>query len=212
MPQGFDVQIRRKVETARLGWPEPGAAGARGMDEGFGGNRAYSDLRSLPWKEARRVLAREQALMARISVSDDPETEYDEITDELYEDSEGLYGLDVGVAATVVALSAARCVPFSSCNGGSFGGCHHELYPLVAFYARPAHVDLLVAAAEEANSGLEHGPRGCLVAFARNIEASVSFAAALIARRSYFQKLRLGLPPTLTRDEVKSSSNQLTLL
>jgi hypothetical protein len=62
---------------------------------------------------------------------------YEIITEELYENESWLFGLDIGVASTVIALSAARCVPFSSCNGGAYGGSHHEFHLVVAFYARP---------------------------------------------------------------------------
>ncbi len=53
----------------------------------------------------------------------------------LYESDEGLFGLDIGVASAVIALSAARCIPCSSCNGGAYGGSHQERHPVIAFYA-----------------------------------------------------------------------------
>jgi hypothetical protein len=211
MPKSFDVEICRKVELEKLGWPAPGAAGAEGMDSGFGGNRAYSDLRSFGWRDARRVLDKEQALIARISASDDPEGEYDEIADELYEDDEGLYGLDLGVAAAVVALSAARCIPFSSCNGGAFGEGHLELYPLVAFYARTAHLEALLAAAEDAGCGLENGSNGCLVIFAGNIESLQSFAAGMIKRAPVLRGLHQRTTRSTQMSEA-SSDQQLKLL
>ena len=149
--------------------------------------------------------------MARIKASDDPEVEYDEIADELYEDDEGLYGLDLGVAGAVAALSAARCIPFSSCNGGAFGGRHLELYPLVAFYAREAHLQALLTAAEEAGCGLENGNNGCLVVFAGDVEALPNFATALIKRSSAFRALKLKSPPE-RKGSGRSSHKQLNLL
>lgn len=210
MPKSFDVEICRNVEVEKLGWPAPGAAGAEGMDSGFGGNRAYNDLRSFGWREARRVLDKELALITRISASDDPEVEYDEINDDFYEDDEGLYGLDLGVAAAVVALSAARCIPFSSCNGGAFGGGHLELHPLVAFYARPAHLETLLSAADEAGCGLENGSNGCLVIFAGSIEALRTFAAGMISRSSILRGLDLRAS-NLTQTPAASLDQQFKL-
>jgi hypothetical protein len=134
-PPKFDIQLARNLPAAGLSWPEPGEAID---DSGLGGNRQYNDLRRLSWAEARRVYELETDVIARLEASDDSEDEWAAIEDELYEEPDDhLYGLDPGVASTVVALSAARCLPFSSCNAGAFGGHHYEIYPIVAFYARP---------------------------------------------------------------------------
>ncbi len=87
--------------------------------------RQYAYLRRLPWSYAKRVYDLETQIIGRLEGAGDPEEEIDQIEDELYEeDADHLYGLDLGVASTVVALSAARCLPFSSCNAGAFGGSH----------------------------------------------------------------------------------------
>jgi hypothetical protein len=122
-----------------------------------------------------------------------------------------MYGLALGVASSVIALSAARCVPFSSCNAGAFGGHHHEAYPVVAFHARPAHVDLLLECAKEAGCGLEHGSNGCIVLYAREIESLRRFAAEVIQRRSAFRKLRLRAPRANRNSCDETPADQLTL-
>ena len=125
----FDVQIERNVDINSLSWPEPGEA----MDEGYlGGNRSYIDLRYLSWKEALRVYELEEEYIKLILTSSDSDIEYEKIEeDEIHTDSVGIFGLDIGVASSVCALSAARCIPFSSCNAGAFGGFHKEIpdYP-----------------------------------------------------------------------------------
>lgn len=114
-----------------------------------------------------------------------------------YDDSEvDLYGLDIGVASTVIALSAARCVPFSSCNGGTFGGNHHEAHPVVAFYAKPGTANLLLAIANEADIGIENGEYGCLVLFSDDVQKFPLFAGAMIHSRKEFNTLRLSPPRT----------------
>lgn len=191
MSRTFDVEITRNLASEHLGWPEPGEAGWSGEDAGFGGNRCYCDLRGMRWSEVRRVYEYERDLINRITENDDPEEEYLRLEDEQYDDPDGIYGLDLGVASSVVALSAARCVPFSSCNAGAFGGSHNEAYPLVAFYARPAHVDLLLECAQEAECGLDAGRSGSAILYACNIEPLRRFALEAMKRSSAFRKIRL---------------------
>ena len=185
----FDVQIERHIDPERLSWPEPGAA----MDDtGLGGNRCYEDLRRLPWCEARRVYAFEDKCIERILNSTHAEKEYESIIAELADDLDtiGLFGLDIGVASAVLALSSARCIPFTSCNAGAFGGNHAEECPMVAFYAKVPSIPLLLECAEEAETGLVNAELGSLVTYADDIRKMRGFAKAIIERSSAFRKLR----------------------
>jgi hypothetical protein len=188
--KNFDVEIVRSISGRAVSWPEPGAATD---DGGLGGNRQYMDLRRLPWSEAIRVHEFEGEIIARIAGADDPEAEYLAIEAEWDEEPPELYGLDIGVASTVVALSSVRCIPFSSCNAGSFGGHHNECYPLVAFHARRYMLDLLLECAVAGDVGLEIGDMGILVAYASNVGSMMAFANALIQRRRDFRALRVSL-------------------
>lgn len=210
MIRTFDINVDRNLCLDALGWPEHGEAGPSGEDAGFGGNRSYTDLRRMPWSEAHRIYAYESDLIARISSAEDPDDEYYVVEDELYEDPEGILGLDIGVASAVVALSAARCIPFSSCNAGAFGGDHHETYPLVAFYARPAHAPLLIKYATKTDCGLENGSRGCVVLYAANVENIRKFAAEVISQSNEFGRLNLSIPRNLK--QPSEGTRQLKLL
>lgn len=204
----FDVEIERSIEPEHLAWPEPGEA----MDESsLGCNRNYVDLRRLPWLEARRVYSVEEKIFARIEASQDPDKEYELVVEELYEDPYDIYGLDIGVASAVVALSAARCVPFSSCNGGAFGGSHHESHPVVAFFAQPETTPLLLECAEEANSGLSMGKFGNLVVYADDIRNMRAFAHALFKRRSNIRKLRFSANSRKRKQPDSQDQKQLNL-
>ncbi len=195
----FDVEISRSVTLDTLSWPSPGDASD---ESGLGCNREYCDLRRMPWSEAKRALVLEERLLARLASAPDIQEELEKIEEELIEGPEGLYGLDVGVASVVVALSAARCIPFSSCNGGALGDGHHnEQYPLVAFYARPLIAEVILRCAELANVGIhDHG--GCLVAYADSVEGMIHFARELTSARSTFRKVRLRKPKSSTKLEV----------
>ena len=205
----FDIEVERSVALERLFWPEPGEA----MDErSLGCNRSYLDLRRLPWREAKRVYFEEGEYISRIEDSPNPDAEYDRIQDELYEDPEGLYGLDIGVASTVAALSAARCIPFSSCNGGAFGGSHHEVHPLVALFARPEAISLLLECAERTEAGLSLAGMGGLIVYADDIRNMRNFARAIIARSTAFRHLRFSRGRGRNGRRASKDHKQLALL
>jgi hypothetical protein len=148
--------------------------------------------------------------MTRLEAADDADEEYDLLQDELYEDPDpNLYGLDLGIAAAVIGLSAAKCVPASSCNAGTFGGSHHELYPLVAFYARKETVVHLLSCAEEAEIGLEGTDYGAIVAYADGVPAMRRFAASLIRSSSLFNSIEFSKPRT--RKKAVGASPQAKL-
>ena len=182
--QKFDIEIRRGVDPSKLGWPTNDQTGS---DSGFGCNRAYEDLTGRSWVDARTVFELERDLISKI------ESEYESLDEESFESellNAEMYldGLDLGVAATVIALSAVGCVPFSSCNAGAFGGDHQERYPLVAYYAPSNAVELILSAAAEAEIGLDGGDY--LVAYADDIRKLSAFAWALIKRAATFNALR----------------------
>jgi hypothetical protein len=204
----FDVEVSRQVRIADLGWPEPSEAAD---ESGLGCNRAYTDLRRLSWTDAKSALADEAQLIARIVNAADPEDEYSTIEDEYDESEVDLYGLDIGVASTVVGLSAARCVPFSSCNAGIFGGNHHEAYPVVAFYAKPETANLLLAIANEVDIGIENDGYGSLVMFSDDIRKFPMFADAMIRRRKEFNALRLSAPRVSKPSAKPEESGQYEL-
>jgi len=180
----FEVEIAQKVDVRGLDWP---ARGEAGNGTGLGCNRMYMDLRRLTWADARRVLSLETDLIARIEAAYTGEEDA-ALEEELLECEKYLYGLDLGVASAVASLSAAKCIPFGSCNAGAFGGGHQEQCPLVAFYA-PAHtVELLIASAEEAGIGLEGNKY--LVAYSDDIHKLGRFAWSLISRSSLFTAQR----------------------
>lgn len=187
----FEVELSREIRIGELGWPEPGEATS---DSGLGFNRAYMDLRRISWTEARAILAEEAQLIARLERAEDIEEEWSVIEEEFDLSGTPLYGLDIGVASTVLALSAARCVPFSSCNGGVFGGKHHEVYPVVAFYAKPETANLLLSVATEVEVGIENNGYGSLVMFTDDIRKFPTCANAVISRRKEFNTLRLSPP------------------
>lgn len=191
----FGVEIVRQIDSARLSWPEPGEA----MDDrNPGGNRRYIDLRNLSWAVARRVIEMEQGCISRIETAQDPgeigstiaEAMEDQLEwEDLLEEVGPVAALDVGVASTTAALSAAGCIPITSCNAGAYGGWHYEEHPLVVFYARPEAAPLLMECAETARVGLEIDDElhHTLIVYADDIRKMCDFAKALSQRSVEFR-------------------------
>jgi hypothetical protein len=189
----FGIEIRRNVDAARLGWPKPDEAR---NDSGLGCNREYIDLRRRSWADAKRVYALERTLIARLENGTDVEEELAAIEEELYEDpGDDLFGLDLGVASSVICLSAAGCVTFASCNAGAFGGRHHERYPLVAFFARPQMIAHIDEATGKAGIGLENSASGHLIAYANDIRDMRRFAKELIKNARRFAAINVRTTP-----------------
>lgn len=129
-------------------------------------------------------------MIARIEAASDPEKECDAIDEELSEDDEGLFGLDLGVAATVAALSASHCIPFASCNAGTYGGHHWESHPLVVFFAREKQILLLLEAAAESGIGLENdADEGGVLAYSDDVRRLRDFAERLLVRAVQFDEI-----------------------
>lgn len=184
----FHVEIERNINVDALGWPERGTAGG----DGLRCNRLYTDLRGRSWRQALEVLDLEDRFLSTLQSDSDFEANLERVTrelEELYDDGdEAIFGLDLGVAACVIALSAARCIPFSSCNGGALGDMHQERYPLVAFFAMRAWLPALMSMAEEASVGLVNSGDGLVVY--GEILNMLTFARIVTRRRKEFRTLR----------------------
>lgn len=184
----FSVDIAEDISLDRLRWPLLGEAG---HDAGLGLNREYQDLRGASWKSAKMALEEERRVILQIETSLNPEVIYDDYEDERFAEGEDLlFGLDIGVASTVLSLSAARCIPFSSCNGAAFFGHHKERHPLVAFFARREALPLLSQAANESNAGLSSNEYGELIVYSNHIRSMLSFSTAIIKRSKEFRALK----------------------
>lgn len=168
------------------------------LDDGMmpGGNREYTDLRGSTWGDASEALEQDVDLILRLRDCADPHSELEKYIasrlrvslDDQNFDAYDLLGrsiysrLDPGVASTVLALSASGAAPITSCNGGIFGDCHQELFPLVCFFAPP---DVGIWIAElAAESGLileQNSITRSPVLSSLKIEPFVRFAELLVS-------------------------------
>jgi hypothetical protein len=177
----FDIPITRDVEPNALDWPSEDDLAS----ETLGGNRDFNPLGRIDWLEVRIAVDEERDIVDRIAKSQDPEADYREWLEGNEESDEpALHGFDLGTNALAAALSAARCLPFYSCNGGAFDEGHHEEYPLVAFFCPTGIFPFVYAAVERGGAGLEYNHAGGLTVFARNVDAMIDTAAALYERRT----------------------------
>lgn len=157
LPRSFPVEIRRELKLANLADASEEEL-EEAEDEGWlAGNRSYRDMRGFSWDEVRAAIDTEIELINRIKAAEDPEAEFaafEELQATSLEDEPAFWGLDVGVAAATIAVSAYGATPVSSCNAGAFGGQHQARYPHVAFFLPRELASQMLRCAEESNVGL----------------------------------------------------------
>jgi hypothetical protein len=156
-PLSFDVEIRRILDIDAL--EDLSDEEAEEADESgyLAGNQAYRDLRGWDWTAVGEALDVERGLIRRLQDAADPALEEELFNEErlqTIEPVEELWGLDVGVAAATIAISALGGSPVSSCNAGAFGNHHQARHPYVAFYLPKARGQQLLELAEAADVGL----------------------------------------------------------
>jgi hypothetical protein len=153
--QTLDVDRLSKLsETALIEADESGY---------LAGNQMYQDLRGYGWLDVARTLEVERRLVVQLQGAADLEAEAAKINDErldCFEPSDGLWGLDIGVASATIALSALGAIPVGSCNAGGFGGHHQGAYPYVSFFLGGAPPEFVVSISRAASVGLRSDADG----------------------------------------------------
>lgn len=192
-----ELLIEQSIDPSLLAWPSESDLAS---EEHF--VRGYMDLRGFTWEDACETLTLERDILVR--ATGDLSVAGESLSDDEYY---ALYGLDVGVAAAVVALSAANCAPFTSCNGGAG---HQEAHPCIGLYCRKGRVRNLLKAAEFARCGLASRESGIVVLYAESVAPLLLFADKLIAMRDKLKPL--SRPYTRrNRKSPKRNDGQLTL-
>jgi hypothetical protein len=182
----FTFIAKRDIASGRFDWPA-----APDQDE-FEGNRFYQDLRAISWEQVDEAIALESALLDQYDAALNEDAAKQMIEASLSQASNidpllaPLCDLDIGVASAVMALSAADCIPFTSCNGAALGGVHVSPYPIVAFFMKPQHAQILLACAERADTGLEPYGHGRFKVYADEVRKLVRFATEVRAQASSF--------------------------
>lgn len=185
----FEVDISRNADGRRLSWPSRSECGD---EAALGGNQQYHDLRNRTWVDVEHALEQEARALARLMSG---EVSEEELREEFYAEGDRsgeapLEGMDPGVAAAAIALSASGAITAYSCNGGAFGCLHNSHHPVVSFYARRKILPLLARCAERSDVGLENIPEGMLNAYADRVGAMHAFAKELFEARSEFDALK----------------------
>lgn len=150
----------------------------------FAGNRRYEDFRGFDWRDAITAIRVDRHSMRSIGRGLVAEEDLrDQLGGSTFEGPP--WGLDIGVAGTVAALSAFGAIPAASCNGGRLGAHHSYAHPLVAFFALPEMVQELIGYAEASGVGLTNSPNddGTLLVFSPHLEPLTTFARQLIRGR-----------------------------
>ena len=184
-PARYAPPITRDLASRPLNDLDPEEEGRAAEDGDLDGNKAYEDLRGMSWEDAAATLQQDRMIVARLSTAEDLDESYEGFETERLSEwgADALWGLDPGVAAATIALSALGATPVSSCNGGVLGGDHLEKYPLVTFYEAAAPPQDLLACVEAANAGLLVDGRGRIQLFGATCEELLAFAGAAVRLR-----------------------------
>jgi hypothetical protein len=184
-PRAFPVKIHRCLNVADLADISPEEIEQADEEGALAGNRAYCDLRGCGWDVVRTALDIETKLIARLKRADDVDAEmsaFDEERATAFDDEPALWGLDVGVAAATIAISAYGAIPVSSCNAGAFGGHHPARYPYVAFFLPKALAPEIMRCAEAADIGLFCDESGLAQIYSQGEMDLVRFAQTALER------------------------------
>jgi hypothetical protein len=159
----YPAVIEQNLDVARLS--ELSERSAVEADESgyLAGNQMYQDLRGYGWLDVAHALKVERRLIAQLQGAADLEAEAARIDDErldCFEPSDGLWGLDIGVASATIALSALGAIPVGSCNAGGFGGHHQGAHPYVSFFLGVALPEYVVSISRAAIVGLQSDADG----------------------------------------------------
>jgi len=187
-PQVYPVLIGQALNVARLATLSDVEADEADESGYLAGNQMYQDLRGYGWSDVAAAIEIERRFIARLQAADDLDGEAQRIDDERldsFEPSDGLWELDIGVAAATIALSALGATPVGSCNAGGFGGHHQARYPYVAFYVDAGAADLILALARAADVGLRGDETGLAQIYGAGDLDLLRFAeTALTSQRS----------------------------
>lgn len=171
----------RALDPASLAWPEEADAASDSLEA----NHYYmADVRHARWEDVDCVLMRESEVLPLLGAADDAESEWESQSERIAAAADSVAddffsSLDPGVASAALALGAAGCIPFWSCNGGAFGGDHSSTVPVVKFFAKASHVSALKAAAEKSGAELDQDEDGRCSISADNIDGMRAFALAM---------------------------------
>jgi hypothetical protein len=168
-PHAYPVVIDQALDVARLATLSDADADEADESGYLAGNQMYQDLRGYGWGDVAAAIEIERRFIARLQAAHDLDGEAQRIDDErldCFEPSDGLWELDIGVAAATMALSTLGATPVGSCNAGGFGGHHQAGYPYVAFYLDAAAANLVLALARAADVGLRGDESGLAQIFA----------------------------------------------
>ena len=166
----FDLEIVQEVDPERLAEIPHEELDQADESGGIVSNHMYEDLRLMTWEDVADAIRIEKSVFCRLAEAVDIISELRAFDDERFQEDDpslALWGLDVGVAAATIAISAFGAVPIGSCNGGAFGDFHQGGHPYVAFYLPRELANDLKSIAAAAQVGLVCADDGIVRIFSR---------------------------------------------
>ncbi|TYB58916.1 hypothetical protein FXF51_35925 [Nonomuraea sp. PA05] len=164
---------------------------------GPGWNRDYRPLYDVTWDEVEGALDIERKALDRASRAYDAagfEATLAAVVEEAYEnEDDGFFcyigGMDLGVAALVMAIVAAGGTTYNACRGRAPGSLHLQQHPYVGVVLDRDRAALTSRFVLEAGCCLYSGEEGYLAIGAPSVEHCHRLARTMIENRHLFDRL-----------------------
>lgn len=166
------------------------------------GTRQYASalVTQATWDEARRLLAREENVLARVASAASDGSEFDRLAGEeeseyfIDDPNEGFVSApDLGMFAACVALCAAGCATSASCRGHPSDHAWSD-HPVIQLMGDPTRTRIVEEIARAVGCGLVSA-EGRLILWAQSIPEIIAFTRLLLDRAAEFDAI--APPPAL---------------
>lgn len=169
-----------EIDAGPIIWPPEGAVQA-----GLDCNRTYANFTEATWGDVDEVLPFETGIILDAIARSSYERSYWDCLDDRDDEFFDLgYGVEIGVLAASLALNAAKCPTFMSCNG------HGSYCADIDFWTRPHRAEILAEAALEAGVGLGNCDGGAMKVYSDDALGLIRFAMELRGRSSALRRAR----------------------
>jgi hypothetical protein len=178
IPERAKIDIERELKLSTIGHLDHDLASS---EDGISFDLGYFDMRGWSISDAVLIYAQEHDYLGEMATVSWTTDEAEQIIEEYMSDANELNSFDPGMAAAVVALSAAGATPISSCNGGTIGRSHHSSDVPHILFAGSDHMSVraIEFAIEAADLGsIANGPYGEI--YADQVLKFHSFASSLL--------------------------------
>jgi hypothetical protein len=164
--------------------------------DGFAVVRNYEHFSAFSWGEVEEGLGAERSVLERATRDARTEFEFEDLLaaaeDEAADGDEGdqvWFGLDIGAAGLVLALSAALGITFYSCRGHIPGSRHEAPFPQVGVVLDRERAAIVARLSAKTKCGFQSDGVGKLWVAGQSVDDLHRLGSAILGNRSEFDSL-----------------------